>query len=153
MSVIASVFQYRAILGKLAAGTGLDWDEIEQLPDLEAKLLQSTTSDPRSYCRHAAALPATLRGDGDQVDDVTAIEISAGGLECLGVSDGTPGDIVEIMVNEGDYSYRFSAAVAWIADEGTSFRVGLAFLGAPLRVHVVGPLVTAAATIDDRLAA
>jgi len=47
------------------------------------------------------------------------------------------GEHVEIVIEHGDRSFRFSAEGVWLKDDGDDYRVGLALIGMPVCLHSV----------------
>jgi len=138
--VVEVVFQYRTLMGKCDLGVGLDWDEIEQLTAIEAAF-EPTADDRRmnvgrKFRRRAVELTALLRGDriNDRVD---VIEIGPGGLVVRNAPFIAAGEHVELVMEDGDKSYRFSAVGKWMKDDGDDYRVGLALVGMPVCLHTV----------------
>src|ERR1051325_6964223 len=98
--LVKVVFKYRTLMGKCELGVGLDWDEIEQVTAIESAF-EPTSDDRRMkagrrFRREPVKLSAILRGDriNDQVD------------------------VVEIVITDGDNSYRFGAEGVWLKDDG-----------------------------------
>ncbi len=138
--LVEVVFQYRTLMGKCDLGVGLDWDEIEQVTAIESAF-EPTTDDRRMktgrrFRREAVQLTALLRGDriNDMVD---VIEIGPGGLVVRNAPFVAHGEHVEIVIEDGDLSYRFSAEGVWLKDDGDDYRVGLALVGMPVCLHTV----------------
>src|SRR5664279_5987138 len=50
-SAIETIFQYRTLIGKCELGVGLDWDEIQQITDIESELVLDGGSCGRRYKR------------------------------------------------------------------------------------------------------
>jgi hypothetical protein len=138
--LVEVVFQYRTLMGKCDLGVGLDWDEIEQVTAIESAF-EPTTDDRRMktgrrFRREAVQITALLRGDriNDMVD---VIEIGPGGLVVRNAPFVAHGEHVEIVIADGDRSYRFSAEGVWLKDDGDDYRVGLALVGMPVCLHTV----------------
>ena len=75
---------------------------------------------------------------GDMINDrVDVIEIGPGGLVCRDAPFVARGEIVELVIEDGDNSYRFRARGVWLRDDGDHYRVGLAFVGMPVCLHKV----------------
>jgi len=134
------IFQYRTLVGKCELGVGLEWDEIEQVTAIESRFAP-TADDRRSkhgrrHRREATRLSAVMRGDriNDRVD---VIELGPGGLVCRNAPYVAKGEHVEIVIEQGDTSYRFRAHGVWLKDDGDDFRVGLALVGMPVALHKV----------------
>jgi hypothetical protein len=138
--LVEVVFQYRTLMGKCELGVGLDWDEIEQITAIESAF-EPTSDDRRMkagrrFRREPVKMTALLRGDriNDRVD---VIEIGPGGLVVRNAPFVSRGEHVEIVITDGDNSYRFSAVGIWLKDDGDDYRVGLALVGMPVCLHSV----------------
>jgi hypothetical protein len=138
--LVEVVFQYRTLIGKCDLGVGLDWDEIEQMTAIESAF-EPTTDDRRmkagrKFRREAVKLTALLRGDriNDRVD---VVEIGPGGIVVRHAPFIAHGEHVEIVLENGDKSYRFRAEGVWMKDDGDDYRVGLALIGMPVCLHTV----------------
>jgi hypothetical protein len=136
--LVEVVFQYRTLMGKCELGVGLDWDEIEQVTAIESAF-EPTTDDRRMkagrrFRREPIKLTALMRGDriNDRVD---VIEIGPGGVVVRNAPFVAHGEHVEIVIEDGDNSYRFSAEGVWLKDDGDDYRVGLALVGMPVCLH------------------
>jgi hypothetical protein len=79
---------------------------------------------------------ALLRGDRIN-DRVEVVEIGPGGIVVRNAPFVAHGEHVEIVIEHGDRSYRFSAEGVWLKDDGDDYRVGLALLGMPVCLHSV----------------
>lgn len=133
------VFQYRTLLGKCDLGVGLEWEEIDQLTQIESLFAPSPDDQRkagRRFRRAATKLTALLRGDRIN-DRVELVEMGPGGFVVRDAPFIARGEIIEVIVDAGDDSYRFSAQGAWIKDDGDDYRVGLALIGMPVRLHKV----------------
>ena len=125
------VFQYRTLLGKCDLGIGLDCDEIEQLITI-GELFAPTVHDlGREFHREETQISALMRGDRIN-DRVEIIEVAPGGLVIRNAPFVARGEHVEILVDDGDTSYRFRAQGVWIKDDGDDYKVGLALIGMPI---------------------
>lgn len=138
--LVEVVFQYRTLMGKCDLGVGLDWDEIEQVTAIESAF-EPTADDRRmkagrKFRREAVKLSAVVRGDriNDRVD---VVEIGPGGLVVRHAPFIAAGEHVEIVMDDGDHSYRFSAVGKWMKDDGDDYRVGLALVGMPVCLRTV----------------
>jgi hypothetical protein len=124
MLALDLVYQYRKLVGKCEAGLGLDVEEIISLTALEAHLVAETVD---SWCR--------LRGP--RVNDaVRMVEIGPRGLVCRQTPYMEEGSRIEIVIEDGDLSYRFPARVAALREDiGDDFAVTLELTGVPVLVH------------------
>ena len=133
--LLETVFQYRTLAGKCDLGVGLEWDEIEAAACIEHDVA-STAGDGRQHKRHAVELVAFMRGD--QINDrVNVVEISAGGLVVTNAPFVTKGEVVELVMDVGDEQYRFIAHGVWQREDGDDYRIGLRFVGMPVRLRKV----------------
>ena len=138
--LVKVVFQYRTLMGKCELGVGLDWDEIEQVTAIESAF-EPTSDDRRMkagrrFRRESVKLSAILRGD--RINDIVdVIEIGPGGLVVRNAPFVANGEHVEIVITDGDNSYRFGAEGVWLKDDGDDYRVGLALVGMPVCLHTV----------------
>lgn len=138
--LVEVVFQYRTLMGKCELGVGLDWDEIEQVTAIESAF-EPTSDDRRMktgrrFRREAIKLGALLRGDRIN-DRVEVVEIGPGGVVVRNAPFVANGEHVEIVIQDGDRSYRFGAEGVWLKDDGDDYRVGLALIGMPVCLHTV----------------
>ncbi len=136
--VVEVVFQYRTLLGKCDLGVGLDWDEIEQVTAIEAAF-EPTADDRRMsvgrrFRRETVKLAALLRGDKIN-DRVELIEIGPGGVVVRNAPFIAQGEQVEIVMEDGDKSYRFRAQGVWMKEDGDDYRVGLELIGMPVCLY------------------
>jgi hypothetical protein len=138
--LVEVVYQYRTLLGKCDLGLGLDWDEMEQVATIEHAF--TPTADDRrinagrKFRREAIELEAIVRGD--QINDrVEVIEMGPGGLVCRRAPFIARGELIEIVIEDGDRSFRFSCRGVWLKDDGDDYKVGLAFIGMPVCLHKV----------------
>jgi hypothetical protein len=138
--VVEVVFQYRTLIGKCDLGVGLDWDEIEQMTAIESAFEPSSDdrrmNAGRKFRRQTVKLSALLRGDRIN-DRVEVVEIGPGGLVVRGAPFVAHGEHVEIVVEDGDKSYRFGAEGVWMKDDGDDYKVGLELIGMPVCLHSV----------------
>ncbi|HEY4177096.1 MAG TPA: hypothetical protein VGM90_09705 [Kofleriaceae bacterium] len=136
--VLEIVFHYRTLIGKCELGVGLDWDEIEQVNGIEAAF--APTADDcrmksgRRFRRESAKLSALLRGDRIH-DRVALIEMGPGGFVVSGAPFIARGECIEVIVDNGEFSYRFSAQGVWLKEDGDDYKVGLVLQGMPVRLH------------------
>jgi hypothetical protein len=138
--LVEVVFQYRTLIGKCDLGVGLDWDEIEQMTAIESAFEPSADDRRmhagRKFRRQAVKLDGLLRGDRIN-DRVEVVEIGPGGLVVRGAPFVAAGEHVEIVLEDGDKSYRFGARGVWMKDDGDDYKVGLALVGMPVCLHSV----------------
>ncbi len=148
--LVDTVFQYRTLIGKCELGLGLGWAEIEELGAIEAQFAPSEDdrrmSVGRRFRREPTKLAALMRGDRIN-DRVEITEVGPGGLVCRHAPYVARGEIIEIVVEVGDESYRFSAMGVWLKDDGDDYRIGFAFVGMPVRLRTV--VVTSVDHADD----
>jgi hypothetical protein len=133
--VVETIFQYRTLIGKCELGIGLDWDEIEQVTAIERDFVRDTGRNGRRYKRTAVELRGIVRGDriNDRVD---VVELGPGGLVCRHAPFIARGEVVELVLDLADRSYRFRAIGKWLKDDGDDYQIGLAFIGVPLCLHI-----------------
>ena len=132
------VFQYRSLIGKCELGVGLEWDEIQQVTAIESAF-EPTADDRRMktgrrFRREAVKLPALLRGDRIN-DRVELIELGPGGAVVRNAPYVARGEVVELVIDEGEKSYRFRAKGVWLKDDGDDYRVALELIGMPVCLH------------------
>ncbi len=133
--LLETVFEYRTLIGKCDLGCGLEWHEIEELDRIE-QVFRVGRSDGRRFRRQLTMLTAIMRGD--QIHDrVSVTEMGPGGLICMLSPYVTRNEVVEIVIDETEYSYRFRAKGVWLSEAGDDYRVGLQFIGMPVRLHKV----------------
>ena len=133
--LLETIFQYRTLIGKCELGCGLEIDEIDVVTRIE-DTFASARKDGRKFRRQVVEMTGILRGD--QINDrVDVIEMGPGGFVCRHAPFIARGEIVEVVLEEGDHSYRFSARGVWLRDDGDDYRVGLAFVGMPVCLHKV----------------
>jgi hypothetical protein len=136
--LVEVVFQYRTLLGKCELGVGLDWDEIDQVSQIEYAFRPSSddrrVNSGRRYRRDPIRLDGLVRGDRIN-DRVEIIEMGPGGLVCRGAPFIARGEQIEIVIDIGDDSYRFRAQGVWLRDDGDDYKVGLQLVGMPVCVR------------------
>ena len=136
--LVEVVFHYRTLLGKSELGCGLDWDEIDQLTQIEHAFRPSADDrrmrSGRRFRRDAIRLEALVRGDRIN-DRVEIVEMGPGGLVCRNAPFIARGEQIEIVIDIGDDSFRFRAQGVWLRDDGDDYRVGVAFVGMPVCVR------------------
>lgn len=138
--MLGVIFQYRTLIGKCELGVGLDWDDIEQVTLIES-MFAPTADDRRNkngrrFRREAVKLSAVMRGDRIH-DRVEVTEFGPGGLVCRKAPYVARGEQIEIVIDDGDTSYRFRAQGVWLKDDGDDYRVGLALIGMPVCLNKV----------------
>ena len=138
--MLDAIFQYRTLIGKCELGVGLDFEDIERVTQIEAQF-EPTKDDRRMnngrrFRREAVRLQAVMRGDRIH-DRVDVVEIGPGGLVCRNAPYVARGEQIELVVDDGDRSYRFRAKGVWLKDDGDDYRVALAFIGMPVCLHRV----------------
>jgi hypothetical protein len=152
--LVEVLFQYRTLIGKCELGVGLDWDDIEQVSSIES-MFEPSADDRRDrkrrFRRQPVRLTALVRGDRIH-DRVEVSELALGGCVLRNAPYIAKGEQVEIVVEDGDSSYRFRAMGVWLKDDGDDFKVGLQFVGMPVCLHRVA---LSAHTMDvvDKIAA
>ena len=134
------VFQYRSLVGKCELGVGLEWDEIEAVTRIESAF-EPTADDRRMkagrrFRREQVKVSAMVRGDriNDRVD---LIEFGPGGAVVRSAPYIARGEQVELVIDNGDQSYRFRAQGVWLKDDNDDYRVGLELIGMPVCLHKV----------------
>jgi len=74
---------------------------------------------------------------GDRLNDrVDVVELGPGGFVCRHAPFIARGEIVELVLNLADRSYRFRAVGKWLKDDGDDYQIGLAFIGVPICLHI-----------------
>jgi hypothetical protein len=136
--LVEVVFQYRMLQGRCELGLGLDWDQIDTITGIEAAFAPSADdrrmANGRTSRREPIAIKALMRGDriNDRVD---VVELGLGGVVCRHAPYVAAGELIELVIDIGDASYRFSARGVWMRDDGDDYRIGLAFAGMPVALH------------------
>ena len=153
--LVETVFQYRSLVGKCELGVGLEWDEIEQVTNIESAF-EPTADDRRMnvgrrFRREPIKMSAVMRGDriNDRVD---VTEIGPGGLVVRNAPYVARGEQVELTIEVGDLQYRFRARGVWLKDDGDDYRVGMQLIGMPVCLHKVA-VSEHQADVVDRIAA
>jgi hypothetical protein len=134
VSIVGLVFRYRSLQGQCDRGLGLDFDAIDELTGLEAMFRPThggASHDGRSHRREAVVLGAMLRG-ADLNDRVAVHDLSLGGAMISGAPYAEVGDVLEMVIDADQSSYRFKARVAWIEDHEDDYKLGLAWVGEPI---------------------
>ncbi|HSK00735.1 MAG TPA: PilZ domain-containing protein [Kofleriaceae bacterium] len=134
------VFQYRSLIGKCELGVGLEWDDIEQVTLIESTF-EPTADDRRMktgrrFRREQVKMTALLRGDRIN-DRVELIELGPGGAVVRNAPYVARGEQVELVIEQGDKSYRFRAKGVWLKDDNDDYRIGLELIGMPVCLHKV----------------
>jgi hypothetical protein len=134
------VFQYRSLIGKCELGVGLEWDDIEQVTLIESTF-EPTADDRRMktgrrFRREQVKMTALLRGDRIN-DRVELIELGPGGAVVRNAPYVARGELVELVIEQDDKSYRFRAKGVWLKDDNDDYRVGLELIGMPVCLHKV----------------
>ena len=137
-TTIELVYQYRQLVGRCDAGTGLDFDEIDTLTTVEHLLAVQppiAASDWRTADTEDA-IPAVLRAPRLN-DDVDITHLGPSGCVCRNAPYAEEGMTVELVIADGEatVSYRFKAQVMWLEDDGDDYALGLEFVGVPLQVR------------------
>ena len=133
--LVETIFQYRTLIGKCELGVGLDWEEIDQVSVIE-HAFRPTEKDGRRFRRETVEIVGLMRGDriNDRVD---IVEIGPGGLVCRRAPFIARGEQIELVIEDGERSFRFRAQGVWLKDDGEDYKVGLAFVGMPVCLHQV----------------
>ena len=136
------VYQYRQLMGRFDAGTGLDIDEIGTLALIEARLGAPPSTDAHDWRSADSAEDMTAVVRGYRLDDeVVLINLGPDGCVCRRAPYAEEGRLVEIIVDGGHeqgrprVSYRFMARVTWLQDDTDDFALGLSFVGVPIQVR------------------
>jgi hypothetical protein len=130
------LLEYRTLTGKCDLGCGLELHEIDEVDRIEHVFAPPQGDGRRRFRRQSTGMSAILRGD--QINDrVSIIEMAPGGLVCERAPYIARGEHVEIVISLGDHSYRFRGKGVWLVDAGDDYRVGLQFVGMPVRLHTV----------------
>jgi len=138
--LVEVVFQYRSLIGKCELGVGLAWDEIQRVTAIESAF-EPTADDRRMklgrrFRREQVKASAMLRGDRIN-DRVELIELGPGGAVVRNAPYVARGEYVELVIDDGDRSYRFRAKGVWLKDDNDDYRVGLELVGMPVCLHKV----------------
>jgi hypothetical protein len=133
--LVETIFQYRTLIGKCELGCGLDWEEIEQVTVIEHAFVADRGKSGRRFRRHPVELSGILRGDRIN-DRVAVVEIGPGGLVVRNAPFIARGEQIEVVLDINGQSYRFRAVGMWLKDDGDDYKVGMAFIGVPICLHV-----------------
>lgn len=136
MSIVERVYRFRTLQGQCELGAGLDFDGIDELTTLEAMFRpggDAPRTEGRRHRREAVVLGAFVRGP-DQSDRVAVNDLSPTGARISGAPYTSVGDLLEIVIDADERSYRFKARAQWVEDDGDDYAVGLAFVGLPIRL-------------------
>jgi hypothetical protein len=135
MSIVDLVYQYRALAGRCELGAGLEFDDIDQLTQLEARFAPGDDDlharDGRKHRRESVVLNALVRG-ANLNDRVAVRDLGPGGLMLAGAPYVNEGDTIEVIMDAENRSYRFKAEVRWLGEDGDDYQVGLRFIGLPI---------------------
>lgn len=139
MTALDLVFRYRVLQHKCDVGLGLDFWEIDELAQLDASFAPGADdagADGRRFARTALMTTAIIRG-GEHNDRALITDLGPGGLACTGIPAAAIGEVLDVVFEDGGpASYRFKARVQWTrALPDGSATMGLAFIGAPVRIH------------------
>lgn len=138
--LVEAVFQYRSLIGKCELGVGLDWDEIVQVTAIESAFMPTDDDRRMKAGRRFRREPVKLNGvvRGDRIHDrVEVVEMGPGGAVIRNAPYIARGELVELMIDHGDKSYRFCARGVWLKDDEDDYRVGLKLVGMPVCLHKV----------------
>ncbi len=145
------IYQYRTLIGKCELGVGLEWEEIEQVTLIESMFAPGAddrrTKHGRRFRRETVKLSAVMRGDRIH-DRVEVVEIGPGGLVCRNAPYVARGEQIEIVIEDGDTSFRFRARGVWLKEDGDDYKVGLQLIGMPVCVNKVSISAHHADVID-----
>jgi hypothetical protein len=155
-TTVALVYQYRQLMGRCDAGTGLDFDEIDTLTTLESMLTVQPPigADDWRTMDASETFAAVLRGPRMN-DDVDIVNLGPEGCVCRNAPYADEGVTVELLIADSgaSVSYRFKAQVTWLDDDGDDFAIGLAFVGVPLQVRYATSREMTAVSPSDQVAA
>lgn len=157
--LVDTVYRYRTLVGRCELGLGLEWDEIDEVTTIEAAFAPGDDdrrmATGRRFRREPTKLTAVMRGDRIN-DRVEVVEIGPGGLVCRHAPYVARGEVVEIVLEIGDESFRFAARGVWLRDDGDDYKIGCAFVGMPVKLRTIAlasSAVVKVADLVDKLAA
>jgi hypothetical protein len=154
--MVEIVFQYRLLIGKCELGVGLEWDEIERVTSIESTFAPTVDDlrmrSGRRFRRESTKLTAIVRGDRIH-DRVELIELGPGGFVIRNAPFIARGELVELTIDLGDKSYRFTARGVWMKDDADDYRVGLSIEGMPVCLHKVQISAHTVDVVDEIAAA
>lgn len=135
--MLEAVFEYRTLIGKCELGYGLELSEIARVEQIEREYApKGERRHGRRFRRAAVTIDAVIRGDRIH-DPVQIVELGPGGLVIRRAPFIARGEEVEIMIEYGQYSFRFKAQGVWLKEDGEDYKVGLALIGMPVCLHNV----------------
>lgn len=136
MSLLSHIAQTRALWAKCARSSGLTWEEIATLLELEG-LFASRPRDERRYSRRSVEAPAIVRSSRLE-DEALITDVSLEGMRLSRMPYVEVGTVVEIIASDPDSreSYHFKAKVMWCAEcDQDIYDAGVHLLGVPLHVR------------------
>ncbi len=154
--MLENVFQYRTLIGKCELGVGLEWEEIELVTVLESRFAAAPRDKQkhvgRKFLRQAVRMGGVMRGDRIH-DRIDIVELGLGGMVVRNAPYIARGELIELVIDIGELSYRFRAKGVWLKDDGDDYKVGLAFVGMPVCLHKVAVSAHHADVVDQIAAA
>ena len=105
----------------------------------------------RRFRRESTLLSAVMRGDRIN-DRVEIIELGLGGLVARNAPFVARGEQIELVIECGEKSFRFTAIGVWLKDDGDDYRIGLQLVGMPVCLNRAA-ISEHEADIVDRIAA
>ncbi len=154
--MLENVFQYRTLIGKCELGVGLEWDEIELVSTLESRFEPAPHDKQkhagRKFRREAVRMVGVMRGDRIH-DRIDIVELGLGGMVVRNAPYIARNELIELVIDIGEMSYRFRAKGVWLKDDGDDYKVGLAFVGMPVCLHKVAVSAHHADVVDQIAAA
>ncbi|MBS1121596.1 MAG: hypothetical protein H6Q90_3824 [Deltaproteobacteria bacterium] len=149
--LVEVIYRYRTLIGKCELGTGLEWDDIEEVTLIESIFApiqdDRRTKHGRRFRRETVKVSAVMRGDRIH-DRVEIVEIGPGGMVCRNAPYVARGEQIEIVIEDGDSSYRFRAQGVWLKDDGDDYKVGLRLVGMPVCINKVSISAHQADVVD-----